>query len=716
MISGPNFSELDESSTASFSSATTTTSGLAPIPEKSRHEDSTQSLPRSQQYSGSLEDHLHVAHTHHRKVVENDYVPDPQGSPQMPPPQHRMLQRAYTVGEDLRPMSRLHQDDPIAEFLSQYERDTSGEAEWNIADLHQYSPTAMSCKHFSMVSMESGLGYEPDERDDFNPTLPLELQPWFHHKMARSSAEALVQEDGDFLVHENPHFDGTFTVTVQWCHVPHHVLISSTEVATKMGDKVVMGHKYQFDNGAFDTIPELLYNHLRYQIPISRDIGAILSHPICKFGNRPADYNSYVSSRSVGYLASTLPKSFGRHEAVSAVARHHRDVTSPDVTSKRNSTLRPLRSSSFSPTSSSHQSPARDSEIYVEMKTTASTSNIFDDHDGLDEDDLSNMVMGTIYSRNTASAEVLTAKTSSRDGSPYESRPRVLSPQGVANAASSPYGLLQKPGSTSDLRPQSKTESYGSVRSRNSSPGENSLQQSRKPTIDPDDYEVMESVSIRETIIPSPLSSPKSSKPPSPLFSPRQAHSSSSLVDAQYATIQPKAVRQQFSTPMLSVSGYGNTVKYAEITFNQTMNTSRTPGSTGGYASRSDLLRPAYRNRSETVTYASPRVMQSDNMYSIPRPSPHPFSNYVTIMPLPAASPSPLAGRPRSATTTTTSPYASRSMLVKTSKAPQNLQEVAGYLNGFSVEELAVHLTKADAVCFLLTPRPGENEELWQNR
>lgn len=37
-------------------------------------------------------------------------------------------------------------------------------------------------------------------------------------------------------------------------------------------------------------------------------------------------------------------------------------------------------------------------------------------------------------------------------------------------------------------------------------------------------------------------------------------------------------------------------------------------------------------------------------------------------------------------------------------------------LNRSTERELAYHLTRADAVAFLLTPRPGEDKEVWKER
>ena len=44
------------------------------------------------------------------------------------------------------------------------------------------------------------------------------------------------------------------------------------------------------------------------------------------------------------------------------------------------------------------------------------------------------------------------------------------------------------------------------------------------------------------------------------------------------------------------------------------------------------------------------------------------------------------------------------------------LVKLHSILSHHSKEELAYHLTRADAVAFLLTPRPGEDKEVWKER
>ena len=37
-------------------------------------------------------------------------------------------------------------------------------------------------------------------------------------------------------------------------------------------------------------------------------------------------------------------------------------------------------------------------------------------------------------------------------------------------------------------------------------------------------------------------------------------------------------------------------------------------------------------------------------------------------------------------------------------------------LQNHSNDELAYHMTRTDAVCFLLAPRPGEDKDIWRER
>ena len=261
LISGPANSRVEEAveeRTMEESTPSPTVPVLAPISEKSRNEGT----PRRYSRSASLDNGLQNAHLQlTRTTIENDYVPDPQNSPQLP--HHKTLMRTYTASElDYRPVPR----------------DTG--IDWCVADLNN-SPPPMA-KHHSLVSMESGYSFGCEE--DFNTSLPLHSQPWFHDQITQSNAEAFLQEDGDFLVRENILMEGTHVLSVMWGDQCLHVNVQSSEVMTKTGGTISTTTKYQLSNGAFDSVPELIFNHLRYQIPVDKEMNAIITNPVCKVG------------------------------------------------------------------------------------------------------------------------------------------------------------------------------------------------------------------------------------------------------------------------------------------------------------------------------------------------------------------------------------------------------------------------------------------------
>ena len=693
-------------------------SNLTPIPEtKSRIEQFAHSLP-TPGISSSLED-LFRAAEHQRYAVENDYVPDPQGSPQFI---HNPIQRSYTVSET-RPSYREQLMDtrnhratvdfngcllsitrPSVDISSQSNddfdhlspiEDRQDAFGWKSEEDTDGSPTT---KHLSVVSMESGLGLtcDSDDKGDFNRSINLEEQPWFHGPIGCGVAETLLDEDGDFLVHEN--VDGSYTLSLIWEGRCYHMLINCNEIVMKgLGGSVTIGYKYQFDNGAFDSVPELIFNHLRYQIPISKEFDAIITHPICKTGARSLNHSSYapeVSNKGF-YSNRTLPKDFGR--TVSNL-RPQRNVISPEphrTVSNNRSSLRGTRSASISPCTSPRTSPSRDFGTYSTLRTSSSSSLILVREED-DEDEASNMAMASIY-KDVPTSPIRNQRHSNPTVFDETTRPRTIDPYSTYDVP------IPSTNAHHDMRLRAKT--YSST--RNSSHSCSSLStctmsdssdyQHPRPT-DPDDYEVMESVSVRKTL-PSPNSSPR----PSPRLSPKFSHkpSTHTVIDSPYAMVTPKALRQ-FSTPTGGQPG----VKYAEITFNRSQSTS-------SHGSRSDFLA---RSQKQSVTYVTPRMVREQMAISNGN-SPHPFSS-ISPNDVRTSSSSSLI---KSKQDSRMSKYSSTQSFFSSqpgsrNKLPQTIQEVPAFLKEFTNDEIAMHLTKADAVCFLLSPRPGENADLWQNR
>ena len=114
----------------------------------------------------------------------------------------------------------------------------------------------------------------------------LETQPWFHGNVSSVDAEALLQYDGEFLVHQNPQ-TSKYVLSLHSKGIVNHVDIITLKVMNSYGPAAATNQdfKYQFNNGAFDTIPKLIKSHLKYKIPVGSTKNSVITTPVCRFGS-----------------------------------------------------------------------------------------------------------------------------------------------------------------------------------------------------------------------------------------------------------------------------------------------------------------------------------------------------------------------------------------------------------------------------------------------
>ena len=139
-------------------------------------------------------------------------------------------------------------------------------------------PTVEDEKHNSVSSEESGVSVGFDS--EANPqSPPLQKCKWFHGVVKPSLPERVLKKDGDFLAREKIIGSTVYFVSVRWNDSVHHVPVKMTEMFLGVGR---VAYKYSFDAGAFDTVPQLVSTHMKYKIPVSQEIGALLINPITK--------------------------------------------------------------------------------------------------------------------------------------------------------------------------------------------------------------------------------------------------------------------------------------------------------------------------------------------------------------------------------------------------------------------------------------------------
>ena len=778
-----------------------------------------------------------------RKAIENEYVPSPENSPRFDT--HR--QRSYTVGtwdhDGVQSTSygtnppttgtvggaggnfptHHHHHHGMAASSSQsstpevrYRQQHSAAQQGGQQSLLQSTEEGnnspgLKNRHLSAISMESGLSFGYDVEKDFNPSFPLENQPWYHGKISRTDAEGLLNYDGDFLVRENIRMLNTHTLTFRWRGRPDHTLIGTTEVVSTTDLARATGYKYHFDGGAFDTIPELIFNHLKYQIPIEKDLHTLITNPICRAGLGNNKGGAAGGGQAPGIYMSML----GSSQYAGVPQQHHAPLTSPsgvDVpahtlprnfgsstrlttasTTKRGGTTSPEGRLQLGPQINYNPHHSSRSTPSGELKSYGSSGDLLDVSSSGREDI-------EVQLRNVISPPPVGVRDRALTVSHTSSRRSSVSsgPHSVAMAVGSP-----SPEATPSHK---KMDSFG-------------------------DYEMMESVSILNG--GSPLAHaklPSSTSLDSQVSSSNSTHGGNAPSTTSGSGIGNTRERVKYAEIRYPKKADGSrgaavfvedsrSVKYAEIRFPNGNIPPPSPTSTAAAIphpfSLYDVVPPTrkqnspYQSRAELLAqkmgdYATPNPSagRREN-YSRSESTPHPFSQSVTLPRNSSGSNyiqvsfgTPRGGTPASSRgqTPTTAPTqgesamyalldkarrkkdrestASNDSALSTgsthsgSPAPSShrnspqaqssnthhhhhhhhkqqqhhkplanvhshipeakvhkslpgyamLVKIHTLLQSHSNEELVYHLTRADATCFMLAPRPGEDTSVWRER
>ena len=620
--------------------------------------------------------------------VENEYVPSPQGSPRFDA--HRM--RAHTVSDSRSPPTA--DQPPLRNFRFDQTEFVAQEPATHTPEDTSVGEGLATHKHLSVISMESGLSFGFDVDKDFNPALHLESQPWYHGRINRSEAESFLHDDGDFLVRENVTMPNTFTLSVRWKGRCDHTLVDTTEVVNTGQGK---GFKYHFDGGAFDSVPELVYNHLKYQIPVDRDVQCVLVAPVCRAGLTKPAYGATTPASGIspdGELSPTqfhtLPKNFGSSGAHKG---KNRSIT-PEP--HRHTAVRSTRGVSFSPSESPGDSPVR-----LGGARSASSGNLIDErviegrphttrHGGRharqssDDYELMESVSILEVSPELPRAHLggQTTPTSSSSSSSSLTQGRDVKYAELKNFRATPSstGKAGRPVSIANTAPGVK---YAEVRFRK--PPQTSGAGGQPPFSIYDHvappiqstYQSRAELLAQRVQAETAYAIPKSRRERSNLT----RNESSPHPFAQYAT--PAQVFRQVSTPLLEENC-----------------TSSSPSDQSGTEPGQLAVPP-----SRTGT---------DGMYSVP--------NRARLEKRKSTRDSALGVAPTATLQTSGTPGKTSPSLVSSTKVSKalpgydSLTKLHGLLSAHSTEELASHLTQADAVQFMLAPRPGEDTEVWMKR
>ncbi|XP_062966048.1 SH2 domain-containing protein 3A [Cynocephalus volans] len=106
-------------------------------------------------------------------------------------------------------------------------------------------------------------------------------QPWYHGPLSREKAEALLQQDGDFLVRASRSRGGHPVISCRWQGTTLHFEVFRVALRPRPGRPTAL---FQLEDEQFSSMPALVHSYVTGQRPLSRATGAVASRPVTRQG------------------------------------------------------------------------------------------------------------------------------------------------------------------------------------------------------------------------------------------------------------------------------------------------------------------------------------------------------------------------------------------------------------------------------------------------
>ncbi|XP_054082765.1 breast cancer anti-estrogen resistance protein 3 homolog isoform X2 [Zeugodacus cucurbitae] len=141
---------------------------------------------------------------------------------------------------------------------------------------HQHPPNSMavstpSSEHQEAIALKKALEWELslDAKD-------LRSHAWYHGPLSRQRAEEIVQREGEFLIRDCGSQPDNYVLT---CHTKTQVLHFVINKILLQPETVYERVQYQFEEDAFDAVPDLITFYVGSGKPISVASGARIQYP-----------------------------------------------------------------------------------------------------------------------------------------------------------------------------------------------------------------------------------------------------------------------------------------------------------------------------------------------------------------------------------------------------------------------------------------------------
>ncbi|XP_076977045.1 LOW QUALITY PROTEIN: SH2 domain-containing protein 3A [Tamandua tetradactyla] len=106
-------------------------------------------------------------------------------------------------------------------------------------------------------------------------------QPWYHGPLSRQKAEALLQQDGDFLVRASGSRGGRSVLSCRWGGSALHFEVFRVVLRPRPGRPPAL---FQLEDERFPSLPALVRSYVAGRRPLSQATGAVASRPVSRQG------------------------------------------------------------------------------------------------------------------------------------------------------------------------------------------------------------------------------------------------------------------------------------------------------------------------------------------------------------------------------------------------------------------------------------------------
>ncbi|XP_050995755.1 SH2 domain-containing protein 3A isoform X2 [Acomys russatus] len=135
----------------------------------------------------------------------------------------------------------------------------------------------------------------PQDKDD------VAYQPWYHGQLSRQEAEALLLQDGDFLVRASESRGGRPVISCRWRGKVLHFEVFQVALRPRPGRPQVL---FQLEDERFASMSALVRSYMTSRRPLSQATGAVASKPVSRRRPLTRSFSEVVLTDS---LAPTRP-------------------------------------------------------------------------------------------------------------------------------------------------------------------------------------------------------------------------------------------------------------------------------------------------------------------------------------------------------------------------------------------------------------------------